>query len=101
MRIALAIGALVGALALPVVSASGTPQDDFNATYDDWKPDGDVTACRFTQQQLENAYEVATGNPDFQYETAFNDELQREIDRWKSGGCTGVTPVAQRRVSPL
>ena len=95
--------ALLAALcaALVAIPAAATPQDDFQAVYADWKPDGDVTACKFTQQQLQNAYDVANGNPDFQYNSGFQDEVQTEISRWKAGGCAGVSPVTQRRVSPL
>src|SRR3954453_6284619 len=95
--------ALLAALcaAFAAMPAAATPEDDFQAVYADWKGDGDVTACRFTQQQLENAYNVANGNPDFQYNSGFQDEVQREISRWKAGGCAGVSPVSVRKASPL
>lgn len=99
MRLVVVLAALV-ALAAPL-PAHATPQDDFNAVYADWKADGDVAACRFTQLQLENAYDVATSNPDFQYETRFSDEVNAELNRWKAGGCAGVQPFAVRRASPL
>jgi hypothetical protein len=91
-----ALAALTAAL-----PAAAAPQDDFNAIYADWKADGDVPSCRYTQAQLENAYNIATSNPDLQYETRFGDEVATEINRWKSAGCAGVQPFATRRVSPL
>jgi hypothetical protein len=94
--LAVAIACFAGAL-----PAAATPQGDFDAVYNDWKPDRDVTACRFTQAQLQNAYDIATSNPDFQYETGFTDEVQTEIARWKSNGCAGVSPFKARRISPL
>jgi hypothetical protein len=36
-----------------------------------------------------------------QYETQFVDDTQREINRWKSGGCAGIQPVNVRRKSPM
>jgi hypothetical protein len=93
--------ALAAACAFGAVPAVATPQDDFNAVYADWKPDGVITACRFTQRQLQNAYDVATGSPDFQYSTGFQDDVQREVDRWKGSGCAGVMPGTVRNVSPL
>jgi hypothetical protein len=83
------------------VSAHASPQSDFDGVYGDWKADHLVTPCRWTQAQLENAYKVATGSPDFQYATGFQDNVQAEINRWKSGGCAGVAPYAKRRLSPL
>jgi hypothetical protein len=83
------------------VSAHASPQSDFDGVYADWKTDHVVAQCRWTQAQLENAYNVATGSPDFQYATGFQDNVQAEIKRWKSGGCAGVAPYARRRLSPL
>jgi len=97
-RIAVAVAALA---MLWVVPAHAGPQEDFNRVYADWKPDRDVTACAFSQQELQNAYNVANGSPEFQYETGFSDEVQAEIARWRSGGCSGVAPLSARRVSPL
>lgn len=89
------------AFAALAVGASATPQEDFDAVYDDWQADHVVTQCRWTQEQLQNAYDAATGNPDFQYETKFPDAVQTEINRWKAGGCAGVKPTAVTKRSPL
>jgi hypothetical protein len=102
VRVKDGIPALAVAVALVlVVPAHAGPQQDFNAVYGDWKADHDVTSCRFSRTELENAYQVANGSPDFQYETGFSDEVQREIARWKSGGCSGVPPLSVRKRSPL
>jgi hypothetical protein len=93
--------ALLAVCLLAGASAHASPQSDFDGVYADWKADHVVTPCRWTQPQLENAYNVATGSPDFQYETGFQDNVRAEIDRWKSGGCAGVAPYAKRRLSPL
>jgi hypothetical protein len=93
--------ALAGVCVLAGVSADASPQSDFDAVYGDWRGDRAVTPCRWTQAKLESAYKVATGNPDFQYETAFQDNVRAEINRWRSGGCAGVAPLSQRRRSPL
>jgi len=93
---ALALACLAGAL-----PAFATPQDDFNAVYGDWKPDNALTPCKYSRARLQNAYDVATGSPDFQYETGFTDDVQREIARWKANGCAGVSPFEVRKRSPL
>jgi hypothetical protein len=86
------------AAALP---ASATPQSDFDAVYGDWKKDLKITRCAWSQNQLQNAYDIANSNPDFQYETKFVDDTQAEINRWKTGGCAGVQPESVRKKSPL
>jgi hypothetical protein len=92
---------LLGACLVAGVSAQASPQSDFDGVYADWKADHVVTQCRWTQAELESAYKVATGSPDFQYATGFQDNVRAEINRWKSGGCAGVAPYAKRRLSPL
>jgi hypothetical protein len=87
--------------AFSALPAYAGEQQDFQAVYDDWKPDKDVTACAFTQRQLENARKVASENPEFTYLTEFTDEVDREIARWKAGRCAGVSPVVKRKVSAL
>lgn len=94
----LVAGLLATLAALP---AAATPQSDFDAVYADWKADRVVSQCRWTQQQLQNAYDVASSNPDFQYETGFQDAVRQEINRWKAGGCRGVAPSKQMKSSPL
>jgi hypothetical protein len=97
MRIALlALTALI--VATPALAS---PQSDFDAVYGDWKKDLVITKCAWSQAQLQNAYDVARGNPDFQYETRFVNATQAEINRWKTGGCAGVTPLSVRKKSPL
>jgi hypothetical protein len=93
-----ALGLIVLALA---GSAMASPQSDFDAVYGDWKTDLTISACKWSEPQLQNAYKVANSNPDFQYETRFSDGLQTEIKRWKNGGCSGVAPISKRRTSPL
>jgi hypothetical protein len=97
MRIAalVLLGVFVAAPAL------ASPQSDFNAVYGDWKKDSVITPCAWSQSQLQNAYNVARSNPDFQYETGFVNDTQREINRWKTGGCAGIQPLSVRRKSPL
>src|SRR3954452_17206200 len=83
------------------VPAFASQQSDFDDVYGDWRPDLVISPCRWSQAQLENAYAVANSNPDFQYETRFTDDVQKEIGRWKSGGCAGVVPLTARQKSPL
>jgi hypothetical protein len=97
MRIA-ALIVLAFAVASP---AAATPQSDFDAVYGDWKKDLVITKCDWSQAQLQNAYDIARSNPDFQYETKFVDDTQTEITRWKTGGCSGIQPRSVRKKSPL
>ena len=95
------ITALVVAFFAVALPAAASPQSDFNDVYNDWKPDGVITQCHFTPGQLQHAYDVASGNPDFQYENAFQPAVQGEINRWKAHGCSGVAPKAVTKASPL
>jgi hypothetical protein len=97
MRIAAVL--LLSCLAAVPVFAS--PQSDFDAVYGDWQKDLLITKCAWSQAQLQNAYEIAQSNPDFQYETRFSDDTQAEINRWKTGGCVGIQPLSARKKSPL
>jgi hypothetical protein len=81
--------------------AAASPQSDFDSVYGDWKKDLVITKCAWSQAQLQNAYDVAQSNPDFQYETRFSDDTQTEVNRWKTGGCAGVQPLSVRKKSPL
>ena len=56
--------------------------------HSDYAPDGDITACKFTRTQLVNARSQITEDVD-SYEPGFRDEVNREIGRWDSGGCSG------------
>lgn len=95
------IAALVVLGCLVACPALASPQSDFDAVYGDWKKDLVITKCAWSQAQLQNAYDIANSNPDFQYETEFVDDTQAELNRWKSGGCAGVQPLSVRRKSPL
>jgi hypothetical protein len=101
MRARLLTLVLISAAGVAAAPAGASPQSDFNAVYGDWKPDLVITPCRWTQGQLQNAYNVANSNPDFQYETRFSDDVQAEISRWRKSGCAGVAPFSERSASPL
>lgn len=99
-RSLIAAAALLVALAVvpPVVQAG--PTEDYQAVRADWQRDGNITPCRFSEEQLANARTVAESNPDDQY-TGFPAEIDRELARTRSGGCRGRTPDAERDTSPL
>jgi hypothetical protein len=65
--------------------------DDFSDVYADYQPDGQITPCRFTKQQLLNARQQAEQDPYGTY-NAFIAEVGQEIARWDSGGCSGGAP---------
>jgi hypothetical protein len=79
-------------------SASGTPQDDFNAVYRDWQRDRDVAPCAFSRAKLRSALDFVRTIPDFgSYFPGFADEVSLEIRRWDARGCPGLV----RGRSPL
>jgi lamin tail-like protein len=78
---------LVTSTALAPAAAAG-PAEDYTAVANDYKGDQDVTACRFTQQQLENARSQIPPDVDA-YAPGFRTEINKEITRWKTGGCAG------------
>jgi hypothetical protein len=90
--------ALVAAAAVP--AGAGTPTEDYTAVRTDWQEDGTITACRFSEAELQNARTVAESNPDFAY-TGLGDAIDAEIARWRSGGCAGLVPESTRAKSPL
>jgi hypothetical protein len=91
----------IGLAAVTALPAWASPQSDFDAVYGDWNKDQVITKCQWSQAQLQDAYDVATSNPDFQYETQFVNDTQTEINRWKNGGCAGIAPLNVRRKSAL
>lgn len=91
--------ALVSALALAPAAVAG-PTEDYQAVRADWQRDGNITPCRFSEEQLANARAIADANPDDQY-TAFPAEIDRELARVRSGACRGRTPDSERDASAL
>ena len=76
---------VVAVLALAPL-ALADPADDYRAVHRDWEDDGQITPCRWTQKQLENARSVADDNPDDTY-NGFPDRVDDEIRRWRRGDC--------------
>ena len=91
--------ALVSALALAPPASAG-PTEDYQSVRADWRRDGNITPCRFSEEQLSNARAIADANPDDQY-TDFPAEIDRELARVRSGACRGRTPDTERDASPL
>ncbi len=76
---------LLAALVL-APGASAGPAEDYQAVRADYQSDSDVTACRFTRQQLQNAKDSTP--PDVRmYEPNFTAEIDAEIRRHDTGGC--------------
>lgn len=82
---------LLALIALAVSAPTSTqaaPSDDFNAVFRDWVSDEDITACRFTRQQLINAAAVGASSQQVStYSPGFGIEVRREIARHDFGGC--------------
>lgn len=86
-------------LALAPAALAG-PNEDYAAVRADWQRDGTITACRFSERQLENARRIAASNPDDQY-TDLPAQIDRELARIRAGRCEGRPPDAVRERSPL
>lgn len=82
---------VLASLVCAVVAAGVAVADDFSEVHADYEPDGQVTPCRFSKTQLQSAKQQAQSYPDGTY-TGFIAELDQEIARWDSGGCSGVAP---------
>ena len=78
---------LLAAVLAPAAGAS--PQSDLTAVIKDYGPDADIASCRFTLGQLESA-RSALGNDINTYSPALKVEINREISRWKDGGCRNM-----------
>ena len=75
---------LLAAVLVPAAGAS--PATDLSAVLKDYGSDADIASCRFTLGQLESA-RSAIGSDINTYAPAFKAEINREITRWKDGGC--------------
>jgi hypothetical protein len=83
-----------------VGTALAGPNDDYTRVRVDWQDDGAITPCRFSQTELGNARDVAQSSPDFSY-TGLVDAIDVEIERWRTGGCSGLAPESTRARSTL
>ena len=86
------VAAMAAAALLPTASSPAAPADDAREVFADWRPDGTITACRFTRDQLANTL-TALGGVDLDYYApGFRQEVSREIARHDSGACRGIVP---------
>ena len=83
-----ALAALAAALVLVLApGAAGSPASDTQAILRDFS-NRDIVSCRFTRKQLENALGRLSADADSYAESAaVRAEINREIKRWRSGGC--------------
>lgn len=75
---------VAGVVLAPAALAS--PSSDLTAMANDYRSDRDITDCRFTQKQLTDSRALLTEDLN-QYNPDFRAEIDREITRWKNGGC--------------
>jgi len=76
--------ALLATVLVPAAGAS--PASDLSAVIKDYGSDADIASCRFTLGQLESA-RSALGSDINTYAPGLKVEINREITRWKDGGC--------------
>jgi hypothetical protein len=90
-RAAIAVFAVAGCVAaVAVPGAAGSASSDLNAIAKDYQADGKITPCIFTKGQLENAKSLISGDIDA-YAPEFRTQINSEISRWDSGGCSGAS----------
>ncbi len=82
----LTIAAVLAAAAL-APAAAGSPSADLAAIGRDYATGRDITPCRFTVAQLQGARSLI--NEDVEtYAAGLGTAIDREIKRWRDGGCT-------------
>ena len=84
---------LVLALLVAAPAALADPADDYRAVHADWEDDREITPCRWTLEQLENARRLADENPDDTY-NGFPEKVDAEIARWRRGDCDSRPRIA-------
>ena len=96
-RLQLAFAAVLGAAVLAPGVAGGSPAADLASITRDYTRDGRITACRFTQGQLEGA-RSKIGEDIASYAAGIAVAIAREIKRWKDGGCAGKRRAVRLRI---
>lgn len=83
-------GLIIAVLALLVVApaALGDAIGDYTNVRKDFQANGQITTCRFTKGQLDNAAKVAASSPDLSY-TGLPGAIDRELARLAAGACSG------------
>jgi lamin tail-like protein len=85
--------ALSAAILAPPAAAS--PAGDLKSVLQDYSRDDRITACRFTQRQLETVRGQISSDIET-YAKGIRPALNREIKRWKNGGCKGKGPATTK-----
>jgi hypothetical protein len=86
--ILLFIAAGVVAVAVLAPAAAGSPEADLASVSSDYARHEKVTPCRFTQPQLKSARGQISQDVET-YAKGLRPAIEREIKRWKDGGCKG------------
>lgn len=85
-RTGMIVATVVATGAVLAPSALASPSSDLTAMANDYKVDRDITDCRFTKQQLTDSRALLTEDIN-SYNPDFRAEIDREIARWRNGGC--------------
>ena len=89
-KIALVALLAAGALA---PGAAGSPSADLTAIARDYASGRDITPCRFTLAQLSGARPLVNADVEI-YAAGLGAAMDREIKRWRDGGCTAKQTAA-------
>lgn len=76
-----------------VPGAAGSPSADLTAIARDYASGRDITPCRFTQAQLTGARALVNADVE-SYAAGLTAGIDREIRRWRDGGCTARKTTA-------
>ncbi len=88
----IALLALLAVIAL-APGAAGSPSADLTAIARDYASGRDITPCRFTQAQLIGARGLINADVET-YAAGLGAAIDREIQRYKDGGCTPARKAA-------
>lgn len=88
----IALVALLAAIAL-APGAAGSPSADLTAIARDYASGRDITPCRFTQAQLMGARGLINADVET-YAAGLGAAIDREIKRYRDGGCTPAKKAA-------
>lgn len=89
--------ALAGALFAPL--AAGSPAADSQAIVRDYSNGRDITNCRFTRGQLENALNQIGADID-SYAPGLRGAIRSQIRRWRNGDCKRTVVLRIVKVAP-
>lgn len=91
-----AVLAMIACGVLLAPSAAASQATIASAVFKDYQSDADITACLFTEAQLKS---LKVGADFDSYSPDLKNEINKEIARWRNGGCSGKAKNGLRIVT--